>query len=327
MDSPGGRFAHPIRRLSLNSHRRHLTKDQLTIVAAKIAVALGEEAKKKQLSKLQLGTQIPVAANLQRRENIEVLPKSVSEDDLNREERSANKASKAVNGAVSPRTISEGVKLLKHEPLLAEKVARGEMKIAEAKKQAAPSSAPPSTPASTPTNPKLLSSEVTTKRIQGLLDLFPSRSAAEVKEYKQGFRLELQVSFAEAKEIAVLLNLEFKEDGTPKVPTLTEPATPDLATEAETTPQMNPPASEEIDPASLPQGTYFISNETLYVRSRGGVKFWCDGYWSKGCRIHSAHSYYHAHTMHPQRPITVLTEDEVRTRFPGAIEKFLSKAA
>jgi hypothetical protein len=105
--------------VSQNTHRRHLTKDQLTIVAAKIAIAFEVEAKAKMVSTLKKGKEKPAIANLQYREEPSVV-----------------KAAKAVNDAVSPRQVSHGVKLVKEEPEIAEQVARGEKKVAQAKKEA-----------------------------------------------------------------------------------------------------------------------------------------------------------------------------------------------
>lgn len=103
--------------VSQNSQRRHLTKDQLTIVAAKIAIAFEEESKRKSLANLKRGSKKPDIAIWQPREEPSVV-----------------KASKAINNAVSPRQVSRGVKIVKEDPETAEKVAAGKMKVSQAKK-------------------------------------------------------------------------------------------------------------------------------------------------------------------------------------------------
>lgn len=89
--------------ISQNTHRRHLTASQLADVAAKVVLLMEEKEKSD-----------PPVANLQ--------PK----------ERKVQTAAKMVGG-VSPRSVSDAVAVRKADPVLADKVASGEVKVSKAR--------------------------------------------------------------------------------------------------------------------------------------------------------------------------------------------------
>jgi hypothetical protein len=103
--------------ISQNSHRRHLNTSQLAMVAAGVAGIFQEDAKKRELA----GVKTDPGA---------ILPQGKSTD----------LAAKTVGG-VSGRTVRDAVKVQKESPELAAQVLKGDITVAQAKKELSP--APP----------------------------------------------------------------------------------------------------------------------------------------------------------------------------------------
>jgi hypothetical protein len=100
--------------IAQNSHRRHLSTSQLAMVAAKVAKMFEENAKKRELAGVKTDPRA-------------ILPQGKSTD----------LAAKTVGG-VSGRTVRDAVKVQKASPELAAKVLKGDITVAEAKKQLPP---------------------------------------------------------------------------------------------------------------------------------------------------------------------------------------------
>jgi hypothetical protein len=111
-----------------NSHRRHLSQDQLKMVVAKVAESFKEIANQRKLATLKKGDARP-----------DPVTATVAATGT-----AIQQAIKATGFKGSERSVADAVKVQKESPELAAKVSAGEMTVNAAKKELSPKPIPPS---------------------------------------------------------------------------------------------------------------------------------------------------------------------------------------